>query len=220
MFLGYTSVLRLSDRQYRVVVLGRLLLLCVLHSFDLRYQYHHDVTGDKEGAPLSHFLRAFNPDNEYYTQFRRSNGCVKCPGSRVPLTCILTENVSRVTTSLISLLQSSVALGQLRDSTTIVPGDIVNLNDPPLSTLPADLFLLSGDAIVNESMLTGESVPVSKIPVKDDDIARWRDAKDVSGDMAKSFLYAGTRVVRIRNGLTTDGSPGRPALGLVVRTGE
>ena len=99
-------------------------------------------------------------------------------------------------------------------------GDIVNLLEPPLSLLPADLFLLSGDAIVNESMLTGESVPVSKIPVRDEDLARWREAKDVDSNTAKSFLYAGTRVVRIRKGVGLAGELERPALGMVVRTGE
>ena len=97
---------------------------------------------------------------------------------------------------------------------------MVNLLDPPLVTIPADMFLLSGDAIVNESMLTGESVPVSKIPVKSDDLARWKDSIDVTGDMSKSFLYAGTRVVRTRGGLAADGRPSTPALGLVVRTGK
>jgi cation-transporting ATPase 13A3/4/5 len=82
------------------------------------------------------------------------------------------------------------------------------------------MFLLSGDTIVNESMLTGESVPVSKVPIKDEDLVRWKDNKDVQGDIAKSFLYAGTRVVRVRGALAADGSMGRPALALVVRTGE
>ena len=91
--------------------------------------------------------------------------------------------------------------------------------EPPLSVFPADLFLLTGDTIVNESMLTGESVPVSKIPINDEDVARWKDVKDVMGDASKSFLYAGTRVIRVRGGLTTDGSAGPPAVGLVVRTG-
>ena len=86
--------------------------------------------------------------------------------------------------------------------------------------MPADLFLLSGDAIVNESMLTGESVPVSKVPVKDEDIIRWKESKDIAGSSSKSFLYSGTRAVRIRGALTSDGSPGPPALGLVVRTGK
>jgi hypothetical protein len=82
------------------------------------------------------------------------------------------------------------------------------------------MFLLSGDAIVNESMLTGESVPISKNSAKDEVISRWRDFKDIQGDLAKSFAYAGTRVVRIRGALALDGGVGRPALGLVVRTGN
>jgi len=99
-------------------------------------------------------------------------------------------------------------------------GDIVNLTEPPLSTFPADLILLSGDAIVNESMLTGESVPVSKIPVKDEDLARWRETSDVQGDMARSFLYAGTKVVRIRKSVgPAESRYDRPALALVARTG-
>ena len=81
---------------------------------------------------------------------------------------------------------------------------------------PADMFLLSGDAIVNESMLTGESVPVSKIPAKDDDLVQWREQKEESG---KSFLYAGTRIIRIRGVMSADGTSGRPALAMVVRTG-
>ncbi|KAI0063606.1 P-type ATPase [Artomyces pyxidatus] len=107
-----------------------------------------------------------------------------------------------------------------RDSTDLVPGDIVNLIEPPLSLLPADLFLLSGDAIVNESMLTGESVPVSKIPVRDEQLARWRETREVEGDISKGFLYAGTKVVRIRKSVgATEGVLDRPALGMVARTG-
>ncbi|KAI6046068.1 hypothetical protein EDC04DRAFT_2864955 [Pisolithus marmoratus] len=104
-------------------------------------------------------------------------------------------------------------------SVELVPGDIVNLSEIRASFFPADILLLSGDAIVNESMLTGESVPVSKIPVKDEDIAHWREMKDVGNPLAKGFLYAGTRIIRVRGALSVDGTDGRPALGLVVRTG-
>ena len=106
--------------------------------------------------------------------------------------------------------------GVARDSTELVPGDIVNLSSSQFSLVPADLFLLSGDAIVNESMLTGESVPVSKVPVKDEDLIKWQDDKT---ENPKTFLYSGTRVVRIRGTFTGDGR-GSPALGLVARTGE
>lgn len=106
---------------------------------------------------------------------------------------------------------------QERNSRDLVPGDIVNLSYPELAVVPADMILLTGDAIVNESMLTGESVPVSKGSIQDINLIKWRESGDVAGHVAKGFLYCGTRVVRIRG--TTQGSEESPALGLVVRTG-
>ena len=109
--------------------------------------------------------------------------------------------------------------GVEKDSSELVIGDIVNLISPQLSFIPADLFLLTGDTIVNESMLTGESVPVSKTPASSEDIAKWKDSEDVDRESAKSFLYCGTRVVRARGSLAPDSSTRNPAVGLVVRTG-
>ncbi|KIK67306.1 hypothetical protein GYMLUDRAFT_69495 [Collybiopsis luxurians FD-317 M1] len=102
------------------------------------------------------------------------------------------------------------------DSTQLVPGDVVSLSGSQLSVIPADMFLLAGDAILNESMLTGESIPVSKIPARDEDLIKWRDGK---AENPKSFIYGGTKVVRIRASMTNEGTQGRPALALVVRTG-
>ncbi|KAJ7924919.1 hypothetical protein B0H13DRAFT_2229850 [Mycena leptocephala] len=147
--------------------------------------------------------------------------------------CIALISVSSITTTLIETKKTISRMREMsrfscdvdvlldgrwvtRDSTQLVPGDVVNISSSQMSLIPADMFLLSGDAIVNESMLTGESVPVSKVPAKDEDLVRWRDAKD---EASKSFLYAGTRVVRIRGTFAVDGSPGHPALALVVRTG-
>jgi len=49
---------------------------------------------------------------------------------------------------------------QTRDSSDLVPGDIIKI--PESIILPCDIVLLFGSCIVNEAMLTGESIPVMK----------------------------------------------------------
>lgn len=110
-------------------------------------------------------------------------------------------------------------LGQLRDSTELIPGDTVSLINPPVTVFPADFLLLAGDAIINESMLTGESVPVSKVPIKDRDLVSWKETREVNQESAKGFLYAGTRVIRVRGALDAGGSNSGPCLAMVARTG-
>ena len=39
----------------------------------------------------------------------------------------------------------------------LVPGDVYEISDPSLTQFPCDSLLLTGDCIVNESMLTGEN---------------------------------------------------------------
>lgn len=46
-------------------------------------------------------------------------------------------------------------IGQYVSSSELVPGDVYEITDPSLEQFPADSLLLSGDCIVNESMLTG-----------------------------------------------------------------
>lgn len=46
--------------------------------------------------------------------------------------------------------------GKYVPSSDLVPGDIYELSDPNLSQFPSDSLLLTGDCIVNESMLTGK----------------------------------------------------------------
>mmetsp|Transcript_19968 Transcript_19968/g.23157 ORF Transcript_19968/g.23157 Transcript_19968/m.23157 type:complete len:94 (+) Transcript_19968:456-737(+) len=46
-------------------------------------------------------------------------------------------------------------------SNDLVPGDVIVV--PEGIKMPCDAILLSGQSIVNESMLTGESIPVIKI---------------------------------------------------------
>ncbi len=90
-------------------------------------------------------------------------------------------------------------------STGIVPGDIIEI--PNGLKMPCDCVLLSGSAIVNEAMLTGESIPVLKASLPYiNDIYNPDDDK-------KYTIYAGTEVIQARP--TGDAK----VCALVVRTG-
>ena len=101
----------------------------------------------------------------------------------------------------------------------MVPGDIYEITDPNLTQFPSDSLLLSGDCIVNESMLTGESVPISKFPATDDTLFSMDlSASTVSPEAARHFLFCGTKIVRARRP-QDDGDDQAVALAMVVRTG-
>ncbi|AET40645.1 putative acid anhydride hydrolase Ecym_6263 [Eremothecium cymbalariae DBVPG len=102
-------------------------------------------------------------------------------------------------------------------SSDLVPGDIYEISDPSLSVVPCDSVLISGDCLTNESMLTGESVPVSKVAATVETMHQLlEDFMDtqVSGFVSKSFLFNGTKLIRVRPaaGQST-------ALAMAVRTG-
>jgi cation-transporting ATPase 13A2 len=113
------------------------------------------------------------------------------------------------------------------DCSNLVPGDIFDSSDPDLAVFPCDALLLCGDAIVNESMLTGESVPVSKVPVKDESLRLMsREAKqgssEIDSDLAKHYLFSGTKIIRVRAGARPSWAPPSEepiALAMVTRTG-
>lgn len=90
------------------------------------------------------------------------------------------------------------------DSIHLVPGDVIEI--PELTSLPCDLILLTGTCIVNESMLTGESIPVIKnaLPLSN-------DIYDPEGD-SKYTLYGGTKTIQTRR------FGNSKVLGLVSRT--
>ncbi|KAG0687930.1 hypothetical protein C6P40_001604 [Pichia californica] len=107
------------------------------------------------------------------------------------------------------------------NSNDLVPGDIYEVSDPSLSILPCDSILLTGDCIVNEAMLTGESVPVSKVSINSDcvkDLENEFNSAKFSNRFSKSFLYNGTKLVRVRYGSDNTGDK-EVATALVVRTG-
>ena len=105
------------------------------------------------------------------------------------------------------------------ESGELVPGDVYEVTDPNLGQFPCDSLLLSGDCIVNESMLTGESVPVSKTPATDDTLELLNlSASSIHADVAKHMLFSGTKIIRARRP-QDDKSDEAAALALVVRTG-
>jgi cation-transporting ATPase 13A2 len=75
-------------------------------------------------------------------------------------------------------------------SDQLVPGDLVKV--PEGLVLPCDMVLLSGSAIVNESILTGESIPVIKsyLPSTQD--------KYLVAECGKHTLFGGTSVIQTR----------------------
>ena len=72
----------------------------------------------------------------------------------------------------------------------LAPDDIVLLGEG--ERIPADVTLLSGDVLtVDESVLTGESVPVAKLPLRND---RSEDAGE--NDVESRSLFGGTMLVK------------------------
>jgi cation-transporting ATPase 13A1 len=61
-------------------------------------------------------------------------------------------------------------------------------------SLPCDMLLLRGQCIVNESMLTGESVPVIKEAIETRN--NLRDQFDIQNDGKLHVLYGGTSIVQ------------------------
>jgi cation-transporting P-type ATPase 13A2 len=104
----------------------------------------------------------------------------------------------------------SVAHGSSRtvSSKELVPGDIIELEEGLV--MPCDVMLLQGKCVVNESMLTGESVPVIKSPMDEDEHSVFQPS---SSKHSKFSLFGGTQVLQIK----TLREP--HVLGMVYQTG-
>ncbi|KAI9687538.1 MAG: hypothetical protein M1822_002148 [Bathelium mastoideum] len=150
--------------------------------------------------------------------------------------CIFVISVFSITTTLMETLATMHRLREISrfecdvrvqrngfwrhvESSDLVPGDVYEITDPSLGQFPCDGLLLSGDCIVNESMLTGESVPVTKIPATDDTLDLLNlSASSMHPDVAKHMLFAGTKIVRARRP-QDDKDDQAAGLAMVVRTG-
>ncbi|EAR99959.2 E1-E2 ATPase family protein (macronuclear) [Tetrahymena thermophila SB210] len=89
----------------------------------------------------------------------------------------------------------------------LVPGDIIEITDGQI--MPCDVILLNGSCIMNESMLTGESIPIMKssLPYNNNYYSSQEEGK-------QSTLFAGTKCIETRYYMK-----GKiPVLGLVSQT--
>ena len=92
-----------------------------------------------------------------------------------------------------------------------MPGDIIEIPSNHASVMTCDAVLLNGTCILNESMLTGESVPVVKAPLLEPENSN--EIYNVETHK-RHTLFNGTKVVQTRN---YDGSR---VLAVVIRTGS
>uniref|UniRef100_A0A3B4AHY4 Polyamine-transporting ATPase 13A3 n=1 Tax=Periophthalmus magnuspinnatus TaxID=409849 RepID=A0A3B4AHY4_9GOBI len=95
-------------------------------------------------------------------------------------------------------------------STELVPGDVIAIPANGM-IMPCDAALIQGTCIVNESMLTGESVPVTKTSIPG---SGEEGAQSYSLDQHKRHtLFCGTQVIQTRF------YSGQMVKAVVVRTG-
>ena len=115
------------------------------------------------------------------------------------------------------LIHSMLVLEELQDiiSEDLVPGDIIVIRGS--TTMQCDAVLLNGNVIVNESMLTGESIPVTKVQIpyhqSSSDLPALQKPFDI-GEHNRFILFSGTNVIQTRYYGAGD------VRAVVVRTGQ
>lgn len=103
--------------------------------------------------------------------------------------------------------QNNRYVSEVISTELLVPGDILEI-PPHGCTMHCDALLLTGNCILNESMLTGESVPVTKTPFPNVPNLYY-DPKE----HARHTLFCGTQVIQTRY------FGNEKVLAIVIRTG-
>ncbi|KAI3357136.1 hypothetical protein L3Q82_015599, partial [Scortum barcoo] len=140
--------------------------------------------------------------------------------------CILVISILSISISLYEIRKQSVTLRNMArlvtnvtvrrnsgveecvSSVELVPGDCLII-PPEGLLLPCDAALLAGECLVNESMLTGESVPVLKTPLP------AGDGRYSSETERRHTLFCGTQLIQAKGG----GPGGSGAVAVVTSTG-
>ncbi|XP_066462433.1 polyamine-transporting ATPase 13A2 isoform X2 [Eleutherodactylus coqui] len=142
--------------------------------------------------------------------------------------CIVIISVISITISLYETRKQSVTLRNMvkmavsvtvrrttgeelmMNSVDLVPGDCILL--PPGGVLmPCDAALLSGECMVNESMLTGESVPEMKTPLPHGPSVA--DTVYSSDSHRRHTLFCGTQIIQAKSYLDSE------VIAVVTKTG-
>ncbi|KAL4102033.1 hypothetical protein PRIC1_005781 [Phytophthora ramorum] len=118
-------------------------------------------------------------------------------------------------------------------SDELVPGDICSIGHHERGTVPVvpcDLLLLRGNCVVNESMLSGESIPLRKEAVMASIVNDAEKLKNLEVDDGSSMkhkrhvLYGGTKILQhttpvSKDSLRVSTPPDGGCVGFVLRTG-
>ncbi|OLL26120.1 putative cation-transporting ATPase [Neolecta irregularis DAH-3] len=150
--------------------------------------------------------------------------------------CIFVISVGSVVSSVVDIRNTMIRLREISrfvcdvrvlrngywstvSSCDLVPGDVYEISAPNLKIFPCDSLLLSGSCISNESMLTGESVPIAKTTATNKTVRKLNiSTSTIPADVAKHFLFAGTKVIRVTRPIAK-GDEEPATLAMVVRTG-
>ncbi|XP_061592623.1 cation-transporting ATPase 13A2 isoform X2 [Cololabis saira] len=119
---------------------------------------------------------------------------------------ITLRNMARLITNVTIRRNSGVE--ECVSSEELVPGDCLLIPQEGL-LLPCDAALLAGECLVNESMLTGESVPVLKTPLPAGDGTYSSDTE------RRHTVFCGTQIIQAKGGRPG----GSGAVAVVTSTG-
>ena len=92
------------------------------------------------------------------------------------------------------------------NSTELIPGDVIEI--PSNIKLPCDLILIEGQCLIDEAVLTGESIPMHKTQLP-------ANSTEFSEKEKAHMIYAGTTPITSESFKKAD----MPATGVVYQTG-